>query len=417
MMRPACLVVIFVVAGCGDNLSGDANSPADAGSDGPVDAPVDVHVDTPPSSLTELCGTEPPATSDVNYIDYWESCYKRRWCEVQVGCVPQSSFRDVQECLDRSDEVEGSRLVAELRERRRAVDHARASLDVAAFTQCLIDTSGDRCTTVQSSVACATRFTGTIADGGGCYADIECASPGATCESSCSDACCLGTCRPKFREGEMCDLFESCEPGLVCHRTCLSGDIDAPCGSNRDCDSNAWCNAGRCSADLAPGAACTSPLQCGGRSSCIGLSIVDSSPGHCLSISRAGDRCDYFCYGNLYCDGSGTCRDLPGLDQSCSGLAPCGGVDNICSNGRCVQRGGVDASCTSSRTCMPGLFCTSELNDPKPTCALPGAVDQPCVAPSHCESYLCSGTSGQPGVCLTWSDSCPLGGVRPENIQ
>jgi hypothetical protein len=341
-------------------------------------------------------------------LDDWERCYRKRWCEWRVGCLPMNSYLDVQECIDRSDDVEGVWLGAALREHKRAIEQGRASIDIAAFTRCLLDTSGALCNTASRSVACAKRFIGTISDGGDCYTDIECASPGATCESSCTDACCLGTCQPKLKLGDPCDLDFSCEPGLVCNQTCLSGDIGTPCRDFFDCDSNAWCNAGVCAADLAPGSACTSRSQCGGDTTCTGLSIIDSQPGQCLSISKPGDPCDLICYGNLYCDASGTCRDLPKLGDSCSGFTPCRGVDTVCSsNGQCVLRGDVGATCSVSQPCQPGLFCTSELNDPNPKCAARQAEGLPCTDPSHCESFLCSGNIVKPGVCLAWSDTCP----------
>jgi hypothetical protein len=260
-------------------------------------------------------------------------------------------------------------------------------------------------------VACAARFTGTIGDGGSCYTDVECTSPGATCESTCADSCCLGTCRPKLTLGGTCDTFTSCEPGLRCDQRCFSGDLGTECNDHGQCDSNAWCGAGVCRADFVPGADCTSPLQCGGETSCIDLTIGDSSRGRCLRISHAGDRCDYFCYGNLYCDASGTCREMRELGQGCSGSAPCGGVDTICSNGQCVLRRGIGESCSTSHFCLPGLFCTSELNDPDPTCALQRSEGETCAAPSHCASYLCSGNPTQHGTCLLWSETCPRGGA------
>jgi hypothetical protein len=370
----------------------------------PVDASMDdgdlFPVDGP--TLSELCGAVPST------LDDWERCYQRRWCEWYVACAPQGPYRGIPECLDDSPRLDGGRLAAELRERQRAVAQGRASLDVAAFTQCLADTSGALCNTARFSVACANRFTGSEGDGGACFADVECASPGATCEASCSDACCPGTCRPRLRLGEACALSGACAPGLVCHGTCQSGDIGAPCASHADCDSNAWCDAGRCRADLAPDAACTSVLQCGGQTSCLGLSIVDSAPGRCLSMAKPGDRCDLFCYGNLYCDATATCRELPRLGQPCGGAASCGGTDAICSNGMCVLRADAGAACASRRSCRPGLFCTSELHDPQPTCAPPASTGYPCVDPGHCESYRCSGEPGMPGVCLPWSESCPL---------
>lgn len=306
-----------------------------------------------------------------------------------------------------TDRIDDGRLAAEIRERQRVVEQGRALIDKAAFAQCLADTSGALCNTARFSVACASRFTGTIGDGGACYTNIECTSLGATCVSSCTDSCCPGTCQPKYELGQTCDLGDSCEPGRVCHHTCLSGDIGSTCASDRDCDSNAWCSAGTCRPDLPLGAECTRSLQCGGETSCIGLSINSSTPGHCLAISSPGDRCDYFCYGNLYCDASGTCRELPLPGQSCSGFVPCRGTDTVCHNGQCVLLGDIGADC-SSLPCMPGLFCTSELGDSKPTCVAPQQKGEPCAAPGHCESYRCSGTTDQPGLCLSWPDTCSL---------
>jgi hypothetical protein len=267
-------------------------------------------------------------------------------------------------------------------------------------------------------VGCALRFTGTLGDRQTCNADVECRSPGARCTPACTDACCTGTCEPKFKQGQPCHDDEngnSCEPGLLCHRTCLAGDINTPCSGDRDCDTNAWCHVlaagqpGTCEADFAPGAECTNPLQCGGETSCIGLSIVTTNPGHCLRISHPGDHCDSFCYGNLYCDGSGTCRTLPALGQTCPGFITCADVDTFCdASSHCALRGDAGAAC-DARPCLPGLFCTSELNDPMPTCARPRPEGDTCASPGHCESYLCSGNKDRQGICLTaWSDSCPL---------
>jgi hypothetical protein len=409
MKQLACIVVMMVVtASCGDNLTGFVGPPpppADSSTDGPFDADIDAGVDAPPPpSLTELCGAEPMT------LDDWENCYTKRWCEWSVGCLPMNKYRDVQECLDQSSAFEGGKLAAARRERERAVVAGRASINIPAFTQCLADTSRSLCNTAQFSVACAARFTGTIGDGGSCYTDVECTSPGATCVATCADACCLGTCRPKVALGETCDTATSCEPGLRCDQRCFSGDIGTACTDDGQCDSNAWCDADVCRADFAPGADCTNPLQCGGETSCISLTI-GSSLGRCLRISHAGDRCDYYCRGNLYCDASGTCREMRGLGQSCSGSAPCGGVDTICSSGQCVLRRGIGESCSTSHFCLPGLFCTSELNEPTPTCALQRSEGETCAAPSHCASYLCSGNPTQHGICLPWSETCPPGGT------
>src|SRR5262249_22514923 len=144
-------------------------------------------------------------------------------------------------------------------------------------------------------------------------------------------------------------------------------------GSVNQCDFGAFCDSTtlKCTPTLAPGATCTRLVQCGGDTSCVGLSINSSNPGHCSRISQPGDHCDGvgLCYGNLYCDGAtNTCHSMPVLDQSCATLIPCAGANAICDNGRCVLRSDVGVSC-SGDTCLPGLFCTSELGDNPGMCA------------------------------------------------
>jgi hypothetical protein len=429
VMRQAChgVLVMVVAAGCGASgpsgdrdpvlvsptgpaLPGFPDLPIDGGSIDapppdapPPDAPPP---DAPPPDLTRICDVQPVT------LDDWEDCYRKRLCDALVGCSSENPFLDAQECFARVDDLVAGQFSAERRERTRAVEQARASLDGPRFTQCLFDLSHEFCDTAGSSVACATRFDGTIGDGGGCFTDIDCRSPGATCESSCSDAeaCCPGTCRPKLRLGQTCRFSDECEPGLECHGTCVSGDIGTTCKSDDDCDPSAWCNAGRCAAHLAPEATCSRLAQCGGETTCVGLSILDSRPGHCLRISHPGDHCDFACFGNLYCDSSGTCRDLPELGQSCPGSIPCRGIDAFCSGGQCELLGDLGARCTSSSSCRPGSFCNSELNDPNPMCIAPGGTDQPCTDPGQCESFLCSGSPGKPGSCVAWSDTCPPSG-------
>jgi hypothetical protein len=362
--------------------------------------------------LAAACGGAVPVT-----FDDWENCYKRRRCQFEVGCIPQNAYRDVQDCLDHGDAVEGGRLSAELRARRQAVLAGRASINLDAFRHCVVEIGAARCNTTQSNVSCALRFRGTRGDDASCDTDAECVSPGARCAPACTDACCAGTCQPKFKVGQPCRDDEngnSCEPGLQCDHTCRAGDVGTVCSADRDCDTNAWCHLvhagqpGACEADFVPGAECTNAVQCGGETSCVDISIVLTNPGHCLRISHPGDHCDFFCYGNLFCDASGTCRSLPQRGQSC-GLVSCGGVDTFCdANSMCVLRANLGDAC-DARPCLPGLFCTSELNDPTPTCERPRPDGANCALPGHCESYLCSGNKDRQGVCLTtWSDSCPL---------
>jgi hypothetical protein len=372
----------------------DAGSRSDAAVDAAPDAPDRV-------DLVALCGAVPSS------FEEWEACYLRRWCEWQVACIPMSTYRDVTECVALANAVEGGRLAAERAGRARALAQLRAEIAPGAFAQCLADLDGDRCATAAGSVACATRYRGRVADGGSCAASEECAAPGAECRVTCAGSCCTGVCQPKRALGEACSGFYSCEPGLRCRQVCRSGDPGSPCADDRDCDSSAWCRSGSCAPDFATGSACSSPLQCGGDDDCVGLSVTDPAPGACSPVSGVGDRCDYFCYGNLYCDTTRRCRELPALGESCSST-PCRGVDTYCRAGRCARREGLGARCAGSYVCEPGLFCTSELGAASPVCAAPGALGQACAAARHCETYLCTGTSGQVGTCVASPGACAL---------
>jgi len=439
--RRACLIALVASAGCssppfaapldggavGGLDDGSAGGPGDGGAGGPdapggtpddaarpgvdaralIDAPVAVP-DAPveATDLAVICGHAPVT------LDDWEACYQQRVCEWQVGCQGGGAFRDVQDCIASGDAVSGGRLGAERRARERAVAAGTAAIDPEAFQRCLIGTSAVHCNTALFDENCLTRFTGTVGDGGTCSTDAECASRGAVCQSGCGDACCAGTCQPRPAEGEACPAYETCAPGLVCglplkgadHGICESGDLGAACRDDSDCDLDKWCDAtsGRCRATFPIGAECVSLLQCGDDASCVGTSISDTAPGHCAQISRPGDPCDFMCYGNLYCSGSGRCRSLPVLGQSCSALTPCAGADVVCNSGLCVVRSDVGAVC-SGDTCLPGLFCTSALGDPHPTCAARRAAGATCNDPGQCESYACSGDEQQAGVC----QSCP----------
>jgi hypothetical protein len=394
-------IAMLAAAACGTSPSGtDSGLPPDA----PVDAPA---VD-----LVALCGARPQTPDD------WERCYQKRKCEWEVGCVPATTFHDVQECIELGDAVRDGRLFAERRERLRAVAEGRASIAVEAFARCLLETAPDRCATALFHPSCGTRFAGAISDGQACRADIECASPGAHCQRACSDACCEGVCVPAFKEGEKCTELHSCEPGFQCHTVCIAGDIDTTCASDRDCDQNAWCDlrgTRTCRADLPAGAVCEQVLQCSGETSCVGVGVAGVVPT-CGRINTPGDACDFYCLGGVYCalpsSGLGVCTALPTLGQPCSALVSCSGVNTICDGTRCVARTVEGTPCTTTpalaTSCLPGLFCTDELGAASRVCARRQADGQRCTRPEQCQSFLCSGTQAAPGQCLPWRDSCPV---------
>ncbi|MEO7734246.1 MAG: hypothetical protein ABIY55_25030 [Kofleriaceae bacterium] len=425
--RVLALAVVAAAAACGVPETGslvgppgDGPSGRDGGGsadpdggldpDGAIDAPPDAPDPTRPDGgigdpdLAMLCGGRAPET-----LEDWETCYRQRECEREVACITLNTYRDAADCVASWDDIDGGQRAADRLVRQRAVEMGRASINVPAFTQCLGLISTTRCIDPFWDEACATRFTGTVADHGSCFADTECASPGAICDAACGEACCAGTCEPAQGVGQTCNDAMPCQPGLQCNgSTCITGDLGTACTSVLQCDFDYWCDtrAHRCKAKFAADASCTDILQCGGSYSCIGLSITNSTPGNCRSNSHPGDPCDDTCFGNLFCDRTKMCRSLPVLGEGCSSLIPCAGTNTICNSGLCVVRDDVGVTC-GNRSCLPNLFCTAELGDMKPVCAARGGTGASCASPDHCDSHLCSGTPSQHGVCLAWRETCP----------
>jgi hypothetical protein len=265
---------------------------------------------------------------------------------------------------------------------------------------------------------------GTVADDGACHDDVECASPRATCERDCTEACCEGVCVRAFRAGEQCDDFLSCEPGLQCNFSpgglpfvCIAGDIGTACTRDTDCDPGAYCDPDqdRCVARLGAGAACDNILQCGGETMCVGLQR-GAEPAQCRRVTEPGDLCDAVCLGNLACvlptDRSmmGTCQPLAEPDQDCGSGNPNCDIEHVCSR-QCRPRAEAGKSCG---TCLPGLFCTGDLpgtdppNPAAPVCAEPQTDGAPCNTATQCASRVCSGDLNAPGVCLPGAETCSL---------
>jgi len=254
-VRLPFLVAVLVLVGCGrrgapgasgsvtpgpDGASGAADGAGAAVETGTPDAAELADAGAPDASapdsllpaLAEICGAVPVT------LDDWERCYQKRKCEWQTQCLA-NFYRDTQDCIDHGAAVDPRTFVIQPGERRRAIASGRASVNLEAFARCLLETSGQNCRTAYLAVSCLTRLVGTVPDGQACLADVECKSPRATCVRNCAGGCCQGICKRAFREGEACDEFYSCEPGLQCWKTCVAGDIGTPCSDIGHCDPNA----------------------------------------------------------------------------------------------------------------------------------------------------------------------------------
>jgi len=435
-----CLaVMVTAVAACsspqslvapGDDGGGDAgldaspeggvDSPTDGGVDPPTDGRVDPSTDggvTPdapaPEDLIGMCGAVPTTTQE------WEACRLKRLCEADVHCSEENLHANVQECIDLSSALSGGEIASDTFEKVRSVAAGRASINVAAFTECLNELSSARCNTAGTAPSCPIRYTGTVPDSEACFDDAECISPGASCTPrDCGASCCMGVCTPRAKLGQPCNEFTClpgricCEPGLVCNlQTCVTGDVGSAC-DHSDCDPGNWCDNGICKPDLAEGAACDGLLECGGETECVGLAH-GVTYARCGRLTVAGDACDWFCFGNLYCDRSnsqslGVCRPLPTDGEACSVLLPCVGQNERCSDqGMCIPRTGLNLPCTDG-TCIPGLFCTDQLGAAGPVCRAPFADNElGCKQDAQCQSHICTGNQTTAGQCLPAQLTCP----------
>jgi hypothetical protein len=451
-----CALCLVVYTGCsspassaGDGGGAEDGAATDAGSDGapsPDAGDFDAGEDggacevTPPEllepeapDLEQLCGSAPITFED------WEQCYLRRYCEWLMTCFDRVVYRDLSECMAWA-EAASPRLAFERRERERAVAQGRAAVDQEAFTRCLQELGPSPCLRLapQFRASCRRRLQGTVDDGGACFADVECASPGAGCvrEEECAGACCEGECQAPLPEGATdcrlvytsTDPAQVCEPGLQCVPgaprcdddvwCCVAGtDPGAPCTNHLDCRPGTWCDreCGVCRAPLPEGAVCTDRRQCGDRTECVGLSIIHADPGECIRVDEEGADCDLDCRGPLYCgpllvdNSERSCHFMAELGETCPfGVAGCRGATNTCSGSECVPRTSDGEPCGSGLpACMPGSFCTSSLGAEDPVCASPQDDGSLCTHPFHCASYLCSGDAGAPGECLPWLETCP----------
>jgi hypothetical protein len=413
-----CLAVIAAAVACGSPHPLVA-TPGDAGddaSDDPghhPDAGVDATPDAgEPGDLATMCGSVPTTLQD------WERCRVKRLCETLVHCSERNLYTDAQECIALRDTLLDGEVASDVFESTRAVAARRASIDVAAFTQCLQELSPERCSTAGTAPSCATRYTGTVADGQPCFNNAECASPGASCSpSECGASCCAGTCTPRRRLGQACNGTDLCEPGLVCSIStlkCETGDVGSACGGfDFDCDAGNWCDHGICKPDLAEGVQCNSILQCRGETSCVGKYRHVEAVPRCRHVTSVGDACDDFCLGNLLCDlsnpaGFGVCRSLPRRGEPCNPLVGCIGQSDRCGEqGTCIPRTAAGQPCVDG-TCLPGLFCTDQLGAANPVCRVPFADGESgCKQGAQCQSRVCSGNEATPGRCQPAQSMCP----------
>jgi hypothetical protein len=212
----------------------------------------------------------------------------------------------------------------------------------------------------QAQAACNDVFKGTVAAGGACFFNEECAS--ASCQKTgCAGACCAGACTAVVAPipvGGDCSVVQpnqSCASGSACHVDAQTGNatcvvlptaVGAACTDTPGCDPSLYCDAdattgvGTCKRGAATGATCnpalgslscddardtcdittslcTAPTPVGGAcdptnlSNCVGYASCSSATSTCQARAKTGEACGtngQSCLTDLTCDTTtGTC--------------------------------------------------------------------------------------------------------------
>jgi len=202
--------------------------------------------------------------------------------------------------------------------------------------------------------ACVGLFEGTVALGGACFIDTECAS--GACEPTdpaCTGQCCAGTC--------------VAAPAIAA----LGGD----CSAGQPCATNTYCGqAGVCSPLIdGPGTPCRSITDCA-------PSLVCEGSRGCLPQAPLGGVCDatrnYPCADSArtYCDPtSGRCTARGGVGDACVMVGPVPYIGSCLtyercdsSTAKCVLAGGLGSACASDSLNCQGVLTCDATSD---TCA------------------------------------------------
>jgi hypothetical protein len=264
------------------------------------------------------------------------------------------------------------------------VDSAKAASCVAAF-----QSATAACTDLEvtfSSSACQGAITGTVATGGACFTDVDCAA--GTCDTSVA---CPGVCIAFLTAGQPCSTSKAiCGPGLACDGATGTCKQLSATGGPCPCLPGNYCDSGTvtCVARKTSGP-CTSLDQCAFGTIC--------AQGQCTPFVGVGATCvpsaaATACGLGSYCDpGTTKCVAWPVIGQSCAVFSLC--QTGYCDTGTsiCTALKAPGASCASPIECQPGNYCDLLGTS---TCKPQKANGAACTLPSECQSQACTA-----GVC------------------
>ncbi len=208
---------------------------------------------------------------------------------------------------------------------------------------------------------CAKVFTGTVATGGACFINEECAGVGSVCNQTDPN----------------CDASTTCCPG-----TCAAGATKMPVGGH-----------------------CTGSADCQDGLYCSTATSVCKTP-----VAQSGAACDELdgCADPMYCNGdfaampfTGTCAKAPGRNATCNikDLLPCADERDYCDHNttKCTQNVSVGATCdtmgtTTGATCVGFAYCNngSCAAEPKAGSTCDAMNGPNCLGGLSCTNSTCA---------------------------
>ena len=283
-----------------------------------------------------------------------------------------------------------------------AVEAGRVTYDAEAAADCLeIVATRDCAEANQRTIdACEAALGGTVAPGGDCEIDEECAGS-RICEVA---SACPGTCVDRYGAGQACTDNDQCADGLVCSEATM-----------------------RCIAPAEDGAACGGGVepQCDGGLLCEGEDEDAGMTGTCSPLGEieertAGQACSPS-VGNLCEEGLSCALDAlaPELGFSCRAMPASGGPCRIGFPENCPR--GEYCPLTIEELAL-GTFdseCAPLPGDGEPCAVRPENVGPVCAAYTRCDAPTgtCLALRDLGETCssdeLCHSGSCDNGGCAP----
>jgi hypothetical protein len=282
----------------------------------------------------------------------------------------------------------------------RAITAGRVAYDDSKARACIAAIQAASCPALETTVSspnCQAALKGTVANGGACYGDQDCAA------GACTGLTCPGTCVAWLAAGAACGqaVAAQCGPGLDCQLnadfvtgTCLatSGAGGAcPCNDGLYCDTNRVCQnkktTGACTgSECALGYACVA-------GSCRALVGLGSPCTPATGNSAGATECGFM---GAYCDpATSRCIEWPVVGQSCAVSLGCKTGYCDFQTTTCADFRTVGQSCAPFQSCVSTAYCDLPAGASTGTCTTRKANGAACTGDGQCQSGDCVIPSGQ----------------------